>query len=99
MLGKREELRSPASGRSGKREESTIQRRDRTSKEAAAAEAEMRTTTVVGQREEPDGTDGAQAASEKRPQPRGISGGFFLVLFRVESSIAEVDRVSDVSSN
>lgn len=30
VLGKREELRSPARGRSGKREESTTQRRDRT---------------------------------------------------------------------
>lgn len=35
VLGKREELRSPASGRSGKREESTIQRRDRTAAAAA----------------------------------------------------------------
>lgn len=35
-----------------------------------------KTPTVVGQREEPVGTDGTQVASEKRPQLRGISGGF-----------------------
>lgn len=37
VLGKREELRPPACGRSGKREESTTQRRDRTAWVAAAA--------------------------------------------------------------
>lgn len=39
--------------------------------------AATRTPTVVGQREEPDGTDGTQVASEKRPQPRGIFGVSF----------------------
>lgn len=62
------------------------------------AGAEKRTTTVVGQREEPDGTDGAQAASEKRPQRRGVHG-VFLSDF-ISSRVYQFEIcLSDVSSS
>lgn len=87
VLGKREELRSPASDRSGKREESTIQRRDRTAAAAAAMKEDINCGWPArracrygrypgGKREETTAT--------------GDFRRFFWVLFRVESSSLRV---------
>lgn len=98
MLGQREELRSPASGRSGKREESTIQRRDRTAADDErrrghqlwlASEKSLTVRTVPRWQARRDHSHEGFSAFLSGL----VSSRFF------HSSIPEVKRVSDVSSS
>lgn len=86
VLGKREELRSPVSGRSGKREESTIQRRDRT-----AAAAAMKEDTNCGWPARRACRYGRYPGGKREETTAtGDFRRFFWVLFRVESSSLRV---------
>lgn len=85
VLGKREEPRSPVSGRSGKREESTIQRRDRT---AAAAMKEDNNCGWPARRACRYGR--YPGGKREETTATGDFRRFFWVLFRVESSSLRV---------
>lgn len=97
VLGKREALRSPASDRSGKREESTIQRRDRT-----AAAAAMKEDTNCGWPARRACRYGRYPGGKREETTAtGDFRRFFWVLFRVESSslrVTEFRQASTLSS-